>query len=203
MAPVEQVGGDDPPLVTLPATAYAVLGLLSFGRELSGYDIKKWADASLRHFYWAPAISHIYRELQRLEQLGLVDGHEAPQDGLRNKRMYGITASGRAAVTAWLVDSPGEMPMLKHPVALRVWLGHLVEPDDLTHLLSAHLDRLRAEIADIDASIDGVRDDDAMRYPAAVLHWAKSIHEADLVASQNLQRSLQRSPDTARPAGAV
>jgi len=199
MATVEHVGGDDPPLVALPATAYAVLGLLSFGRELSGYDIKKWADASLRHFYWAPAISHIYRELQRLEQLGLVEGHEAPQDGLRNKRMYRITASGRAAVTAWLVESPGETPMLKHPVALRVWLGHLVEPDDLTRLLSAHVDRLRDELAQIEASIAGVRGDDAMRYPAAVLQWAKSIYEADLTASQTLQQSLQRAPDARRP----
>ena len=30
--------------VDLPATAWAVLGMLSFGRELSGYDLKKWAD---------------------------------------------------------------------------------------------------------------------------------------------------------------
>ena len=29
---------------SLPATGYAVLGLLSFGRELSGYELKKWAD---------------------------------------------------------------------------------------------------------------------------------------------------------------
>jgi DNA-binding PadR family transcriptional regulator len=191
MAPVEHVGGDDPSIVSLPATAFAVLGLLSFGRELSGYDIKKWADASLRHFYWAPAISHIYRELQRLERLGLVEGHEAPQDGLRNKRLYRITPSGRAAVTAWLVESPGDTTILKHSVALRVWLGHLVEPDDLTQLLSAHVDRLRDELADIDASIDGVRGDDTMRYPGAVLQWAKSIYEADLAASQTLQRALR------------
>jgi len=36
------------PVDELPATAWAVLGLLSFGSDLSGYDIKKWADASLR-----------------------------------------------------------------------------------------------------------------------------------------------------------
>jgi len=199
MATGEHLSGDEPPLVSLPATAYAVLGLLSFGRELSGYDIKKWADASLRHFYWAPAMSHIYRELQRLEQLGFVEGTEAPQDGLRNKRMYHITPSGRTAVTRWLVETPAETPMLKHPAALRVWLGHLVEPDDLSRLLSAHVDRLRDELADIDASIDGVRDDDAMRYPSAVLQWAKSIYEADLAASQTLQQSMQRAADATRP----
>lgn len=37
-----------------------MLGLLSFDQELSGYDLKKWADGSLRFFYWSPAISQIY-----------------------------------------------------------------------------------------------------------------------------------------------
>jgi len=51
----------------LPATGYAVLGLLSFGRELTGYELKQWADGSLRFFYWSPAVSQIYSELKRLE----------------------------------------------------------------------------------------------------------------------------------------
>ena len=55
----------------LPTTSYAVLGLLSFGRELSGYELKKWADHSLRFFFWSPAISNIYGELKRLQRLGL------------------------------------------------------------------------------------------------------------------------------------
>ncbi len=62
----------------LPPTAYAVLGTLAFGRELSGYDIKKWADASLGFFYWSPALSHIYRELARLEERALVEGIDVP-----------------------------------------------------------------------------------------------------------------------------
>jgi hypothetical protein len=32
----------------LPATSWAVLGLLSFCEEPSGYDLKKWADWPLR-----------------------------------------------------------------------------------------------------------------------------------------------------------
>ena len=37
----------------LPATGYAVLGLLSFGKALSGYELKRWADHSLRYFFWS------------------------------------------------------------------------------------------------------------------------------------------------------
>ena len=50
MAPVTSPAGDDA-LPAIPATAWAVLGLLSFERELSGYDIKQWADSILRFFY--------------------------------------------------------------------------------------------------------------------------------------------------------
>ena len=95
----------------LPATAYAILGMLCFERELTGYDAKKWADASLRHFYWAPATSHVYRELARLEDLGLVESRGATADEPRTKRVYRITDAGRAAVTAWAAE----------PTAWPVW----------------------------------------------------------------------------------
>jgi hypothetical protein len=45
--------------IKLSGTANAVLGLLSFGTELSGYDLKKWADHSLSLFFWSPASSQI------------------------------------------------------------------------------------------------------------------------------------------------
>ena len=61
---------DAAPLPSLRATSWAVLGLLSFGEELSGYDLKKWADWSLRFFYWAPSYSQIYGELRKLEEIG-------------------------------------------------------------------------------------------------------------------------------------
>ena len=112
------------PEATLPATAYAVLGLLSFGRELSGYDLKKWADSILRFFYWAPAVSQIYGELKRLDRLGYVSSREVPQDELRNKRVYRITDDGpRRAHRVGRADEV-EPPVLKHSPP-RVWLGHL------------------------------------------------------------------------------
>src|ERR1700712_5895261 len=87
----------------LRATSYAVLGLLSFGQELSGFDMKRWADWSLKFFYWAPSFSQIYGELHKLEELGLVasrlDENKQPQRkrGEREKRVYRITAAGARA----------------------------------------------------------------------------------------------------------
>jgi hypothetical protein len=43
-----EVGSSE--LLNLPPTSWAVLGMLAFGEEVSGYDIKKWADWSIGYF---------------------------------------------------------------------------------------------------------------------------------------------------------
>ena len=54
-------------LAALPMTAYLVLGVLVINdEELSAAEIKTRADFSFGQFYWAPAVSHIRRELSRL-----------------------------------------------------------------------------------------------------------------------------------------
>lgn len=95
------VPDDASELPTLRQTGWSVLGLLSFGQELSGYDLKKWANWSLRFFYWAPSYSQIYNELRRLEELGLATSRVVNKDDVRGKRLYAITSAGSAALAAW------------------------------------------------------------------------------------------------------
>ena len=78
-------------------TGWALLGMLSGGAELSGYDIKKWINWAIQFFYSSPAYSQIYSELKRLERLGLVTSRV--DAGVRSRRMYKITDSGLVAVT--------------------------------------------------------------------------------------------------------
>ena len=63
----------------LPTTAYAILGLLSFGEEFTGYEVRQRALSSLRYFFWSPAMSQVYTELRRLKALGLVAERAARQ----------------------------------------------------------------------------------------------------------------------------
>ena len=123
------------PYPPLRATSWAVLGMLSFDEELSGYDMKKWADWSLRFFYWAPSYSQIYGELHKLEELGLVTSRIVDKNDVRGKRLYRITAEGERAVTAWANESPAEPAVLKHGVMLRMWLGHTADPEKLREVL--------------------------------------------------------------------
>ena len=59
----------------LPVTAYALLGLLSFGDSLTGYELKQRADRTLRFYWVSPAMSQVYSELDRLHEHGLVRAH--------------------------------------------------------------------------------------------------------------------------------
>src|SRR5215218_6232360 len=125
----------------LRATSYAVLGLLSFGQELSGFDMKRWADWSLKFFYWAPSYSQIYGELHKLEAMGLVasrlndNRNVARKRGEREKRVYRITPEGERAVSAWTAEAAPEPAVLKHGIMLRAWLGHTADPAALREMV--------------------------------------------------------------------
>ena len=81
----------------LPATSWAVLGMLTFGEELTGNDLKKWADWSVGFFYWSPSISQVYAELKKLESIGMTAVRKQFSPGLREG--LGLEAEQGGTVT--------------------------------------------------------------------------------------------------------
>jgi DNA-binding PadR family transcriptional regulator len=174
----------------LSGTANAVLGLLSFGTELSGYDLKKWADHSLSLFFWSPASSQIYAELQRLEEPGYVTSREVPQDELRNKRVYRITDAGREQLTTWLETEEIGSPVLKHPVLMRVWLGHLIGSERLREVIEEHRDRTAARLEDLHRDLDIVSARENWAYPELIIRWAERYYQAERDNAEELLHEL-------------
>ncbi|MEU5208562.1 PadR family transcriptional regulator [Streptomyces sp. NPDC020742] len=164
----------------LPATGWAVLGLLSFGEELSGYDLKKRSDRSLRLFYWSPSFSQVYGELKRLERVGYVSSRQVAQEtGNRDKRVYVITDEGLAAVRHWVREAPVEPPVLKHGVMLRLWLGHLLEGERMREVLGRHREYAETmrQRAELDA--EGARTGGTGAHPALVLKWSERFYACE------------------------
>jgi DNA-binding PadR family transcriptional regulator len=156
-------------------TGFALLGLLSFGRELSGYELKQWADDSLRFFWTAPAMS-------------LVRQRSVVRDGTRPTKVYRLSPAGERAVRGWLAELP-EPPQLKHPVALRVFLGHLVEPEDLRRAIEAHrtwCDQALAHLAQVRADLG---DDPQWRNAALVADWGLDYYKGDMTAVETVGRA--------------
>jgi DNA-binding PadR family transcriptional regulator len=79
---------------------HAILGFLNY-RPLSGYDLKKAFDTSVQHF-WPADQSQIYRTLGRLVAQGWTEVEVVAQDTRPNRKVYHITAAGRAELRRWL-----------------------------------------------------------------------------------------------------
>ncbi|OEJ28165.1 PadR family transcriptional regulator [Streptomyces agglomeratus] len=177
----------------LPATAWAVLGLLSFPGERTGYELKKWADASLRFFYWSPAISQIYAELRRLESLGYATSRRSDPQEPRAKRRYTITATGRAALSEW-ADGSGDAgpPVLKHALVLRVWLGHLADPARLHARVADHIARTRGELKEVRDALAHTEGVSEWAHPQVALRWSERQHLAELDLAEEMLADLER-----------
>ena len=179
-------------LPKIPATAWAVLGILSFGRELTGYDIKNWSDAILHFFYWSPATSQIYTELRRLEDLGLVSSRTVARDEVRDKTIYAITPIGTEALRRWQATVDAEAPVLNHGVLLRIWLGHLAEPDRLREQIADHHARLLSELAAAKESQEQADAQPDWAYPALVASWAVRRIESEIELTDSMLIDLDR-----------
>jgi DNA-binding PadR family transcriptional regulator len=182
----------DPAPVALPTTAYALLGLLTFGDELTGYELKQRADNTLRFYWVAPAMSQIYSELARLADQGLVAS--TTSHGLaRRTTTYRITPAGEAALHAWMGEEPVDFPVLKHPVLLRLLVGHAGDPERIRAMLEEYVEQLAAALTDLHAVRESLRGADApgeaFHYPSVVADWGLDYFAAE---TRHTRRALAR-----------
>jgi len=183
---------DAPDKLPLAATSWALLGLLSYEHELSGYDIRKWIDWSMRFYYGSPAYSQIYAELKKLEKLGLVTSR-VENTGPRSRRLYKITTAGLEAVTWWAREAPVDPPSLKHGPLLRVTLGHLTDPARLKDILEEHIafvDEMLRKAAK-DARWAGA--DPSWAYAKIALKWAERYYASERELALKLIKDLDEA----------
>lgn len=177
----------------LPTTSYALLGLLAFGQELSGYELKQWADSTLRFYWVSPAMSQIYTELARLDHRGLVSCRDdSGPSGGRVTRRYRISDAGRSELRAWLATSEPEFPVLKHPIALRLLLGHLVDPASVRTMLRGYLDQLSKQRDELQAVLDGIEGVPDFRFPELVARWGLQYYDGERTAVDGIVDQLDQ-----------
>ena len=182
----------------LPTTSYALLGLLTFGDELTGYELKQRADNTLRFYWVAPAMSQVYTEVSRLAELGLVDVRD-DRSGWRTTRRYRINKTGLKELREWLRTTEPEFPVLKHPIALRLLLGHLMEPEDVRAMLEEYVDRLdrqRSELTEVLDSIDGR---EGFEFPATVARWGLAYYAGEADTVSGIADELAARQDSSGP----
>ena len=115
-----------------------ILGLLSH-EDLTGYEIKKRIDASLK-FFWSASFGSIYPTLKELVANGLstksdMDGND------RNKIRYTITKQGRQHLKNWL-EIPVEKDELRYETLLKLFFAD--SADEKTAI--GHIENFEAKI---------------------------------------------------------
>jgi DNA-binding PadR family transcriptional regulator len=178
--------------VTLPTTAYALLGLLTFGDELTGYELKQRADNTLRFYWVAPAMSQIYSELTRLTNGGLVEPTTSAGEG-RRTTTYRLTPAGQAALGDWMAQGRVGFPVLKHTVLLRLLIGHIGEPERIRAMLEEYVAELAVAREDLREVRDSLRGADgpgeAFHYPSVVADWGLDYFAAE---ARHTRKALDR-----------
>jgi len=179
----------------LPVTAYALLGLLTFGDELTGYELKQRADNTLRFYWVSPAMSQIYTELARLTEHGLLEP-VTTEGGGRRTTAYRITSQGSRTLREWIDGARVGFPTLKHTVLLRLLVGHASDPARMRELLEGYVVELAEALRDLRQVRESLRGDDGpgqpFYYPSIVADWGLDYFAAEM---RHSRRALARLAD--------
>lgn len=121
--------------------SHAILGFLNY-KPLSGYDLKKIFDTSVRHF-WAADLSQIYRTLTRLTEHGWVEMEVVEQDDRPDRKVYSITGAGRDELRRWLTAPL--RPHAPHSAELiQVFFAAQLSDEEMLAMFERAADQVRA-----------------------------------------------------------
>jgi DNA-binding PadR family transcriptional regulator len=155
---------------------YPFLALLA-QRPSHGYELRQALEHRFASLLPPMNAGQIYTTLGRLERDGLVTGHDVEDDS-RNKRIYELTETGRAALAEWL-STPSPGPRLKDEFFMKLVLAGLSGIADAKGLIDRQRREYLQALRDLDelALRQGSNGDPA----AELLIEGTALHlEADL-----------------------
>jgi PadR family transcriptional regulator AphA len=136
----------------MTTTTYAVLGLLCV-QPWSAYELTRQMGRSLR-FMWPRAESGIYREPQKLIDLGYATAEEAAAGPRRTRLVYSATPAGRRAFRQWLGE-PSAPPQFESEAMVKFFFCDHGTPGDARRALQelqAHAEALQGAFSQITKS---------------------------------------------------
>lgn len=151
-------------------TAASVLGFLSIG-PLTGWDLNEFAQVSVGHF-WSLTRSQIYRELNALAELGLVEADEA---GPRNRRRYQLTDLGRSRLHDWLRE-PAADPIQRNPFLVKLFFAGQLDAAERNQLIAQARARHEEFLATYESAIEMA--EQLSPYAAATARYGAAVEQA-------------------------
>ena len=139
----------------LGPVSYLVLGITALRGPSTPYDLKRFVQLSIGHF-WPFPHTQLYAEPERLAEAGLLE--ETREEGGRRRRHYTITDAGRERLGEWLeepVTSPTEIRDLG---VLKLFFSELTGIDEIVALAHEQTATHRAKLAVYDGLMERFAD---------------------------------------------
>jgi DNA-binding PadR family transcriptional regulator len=172
-------------------TELAVLGLLAWSGEASGYELHTRAARSVG-FIWAPARSQLYAVLKRLDAAGLVSGRRVVQADRPDKRLFQVTETGMAVLRDWLDRIEPIEPEDRDGVLLKLFFGAFGDAEAGRRQLLDYRERVAGRLAtyrEIEGTFGGAPDAAAVRRLQS-LRLGIALMEASLAWADETLRTL-------------
>ena len=157
-----------------------ILGLLSH-EDLTGYEIKKRMDTSLKYF-WGASYGSIYPALSDLVKRGLTVKRDGTENN-RNKIIYSITEEGRNYLKDWL-QLPAEKDELRYETLLKLFFGNEVGALQTTSHIDAFVEKIEKELQYLIGAANNLKNnvslDDTHKYYLLTVEFGIKTYRAYL-----------------------
>lgn len=108
--------------------SYAIMaGLLNSPK--TGYELTKGFQGSIG-FFWNATHQQIYRELERIHELGWATVDIEPQAGKPDRKVYSLTRIGREELRRW-IETPTDAGAPRDPLLVKLFVGHIADPQKI------------------------------------------------------------------------
>ncbi|MEZ8141293.1 transcriptional regulator [Enterovibrio norvegicus FF-33] len=114
-------------------------------RDATGYDITKEFSHAIGHF-WKASHQQVYRELNKLADMGAVSCRLEPQDGKPDRKVYTITDIGRQGLYEWFL-LPAKHPTDRDEVSAKLLTCSIFEPTPMIEHMHALIDESRMQLS--------------------------------------------------------
>ena len=169
---------------------YVILGLLSH-EDLTGYEIKKRMDTSLKYF-WGASFGSIYPALSDLVERGLASKRNGAENG-RNKLIYSITEEGKKYLEEWL-QIPAERDELRYETLLKLFFGNEAGAAQAISHIDAFQERIEGELPFLIGAAETLRNsidlDNTHKYYLLTVAFGVKTYRAYLEWCEEAKRLL-------------
>lgn len=169
---------------------YVILGLLSH-EDLTGYEIKKRMDTSLKYF-WGASFGSIYPALSDLVERGLASKRNGAENG-RNKLIYSITEEGKKYLKEWL-QIPAERDELRYETLLKLFFGNEAGAAQAISHIDAFQEKIEGELPFLIGAAETLRNsidlDNTHKYYLLTVAFGVKTYRAYLEWCEEAKRLL-------------